>query len=147
MKKQPNYQSLQMVRCIGRLEAVGSLFCNGMSNKYESKAPPLLHDILTPAEVKKFLFYVDQLNFKTSQYWPCLFAYWCGYLCAPCTVGISLCLPRLCVAEAENVLRMEVRKINHDILSGKKLEMRLVKGCCSSHLLIEEIDFAQFEGN
>jgi hypothetical protein len=116
-----------------------------MSNRYESKAPELLREILSGQELKKFQLYVEQLNFKVSQYWPCLFAFWCGYLCAPCTVGLSLCLPRLCVAEAENVLRQEVRKINHDILGGKKLEMRLVKGCCSSHLLIEEIDFAQFE--
>jgi hypothetical protein len=121
------------------------MFCNGMSNRYESKAPELLREILSGQELKKFQLYVEQLNFKVSQYWPCLFAFWCGYLCAPCTVGLSLCLPRLCVAEAENVLRQEVRKINHDILGGKKLEMRLVKGCCSSHLLIEEIDFAQFE--
>ncbi len=50
------------------------------------------------------------------------------------------------MAEAERVLRQEIQKINQDILSPKKLEMRLVKSCCSSHLLIEEIDFAQFEG-
>jgi hypothetical protein len=37
-----------------------------------------------------------------------------------------------------------VCKINRDILSGKKLEMRLVKGCCSSHLLIQEVDFLSF---
>jgi hypothetical protein len=48
MKKEPSYQSLQTVRQIGKLAAIGSLFCNGMSNKYESKAPPLLHDILSP---------------------------------------------------------------------------------------------------
>lgn len=50
------------------------------------------------------------------------------------------------MGEAENVLRQEIRKINLEILSPKKLEMRLVKGCCNSHLLIEEIDFAHFEG-
>jgi hypothetical protein len=90
---------------------------------------------------------VEQLNFKTSQYWPCLFAYLCGYLCVPCTAGLSLCLPNLCVAEAEKVLLQEVRKINGDILAPRKLEMRLVKGCCTSHLLIEEVDFAHFQPN
>jgi hypothetical protein len=103
---------LQTVREVGRLAATGSLFCNGVSNRYESRTPDLLREILSREEAKKFQLYVDQLNFKTAQYWPCLFAYWCGYLCAACTVGLSLCLPRLCVAEAEHVLRQEIRKIN-----------------------------------
>lgn len=38
----PNYQSLTMVRTIGKLNAVGSLFCNGLSNKYDNSPPPLL---------------------------------------------------------------------------------------------------------
>jgi hypothetical protein len=140
-----DYQSLQTVRKVGKLPAVGSLFCNGLSNRYESRPPSILKEILSTQELQKFALYMDQLNYKTAQYWPCLFAYWCGYLCAPCTVGLSLCLPRLCVAEAEAVLLQELKKINQDILEVRKLEIQLVKECCDSYLLIEEVDFARFE--
>jgi hypothetical protein len=97
MKGDLRYQSLQTVREVGRLQATGSLFCNGVSNQYDTRVPELLREILTKQEAKKFQLYMEQLNFKTTQYWPCLFAYWCGYVCAPCTLGLSLCLPRLCV--------------------------------------------------
>ena len=89
---------------------------------------------------------MDQLNIKTNQYWPCLFAFWCGHLCSPCTLGLSLLIPNLCVSESENVLRREIKKINQDILGPVKLEMRLEKSCCDSCLIIEEIQFDSFEG-
>jgi hypothetical protein len=94
------YQSLQTIRKIGTLKATGSLFLNGVSNQYQAAPPLLLRDILSAKELMKFEAYMDQLNHKTSQYWPCLFAYWCGYLCSPCTLGLSFLVPRLCVAEA-----------------------------------------------
>jgi len=34
--KNKHYQSLTTVRRVGKLEAVGSLFCNGLSNKYDN---------------------------------------------------------------------------------------------------------------
>jgi hypothetical protein len=47
MKHQP-YQSLQTIRRVGKLEAIGSLFCNGLSNKYENNPPSILKEILSP---------------------------------------------------------------------------------------------------
>ena len=88
-----------------------------------------------------------QLNRKLKQYWPCCFAYYCGYCCIPCTLGFSLCLPRVCIADAERVLRKEIQKINIEVLGQTKLEMRLVKECDDSYLMIEERDFAQYELN
>ena len=96
--------------------------------------------------MSKLEAYLEQLNYKTTQYWPCCFAYWLGYLAAPCTLGLSLLIPRLCVTEAEAVLQMEIKKINQDILGQYKLEMRLEKSCCDSLLVIEEVQFDQFEG-
>lgn len=91
---------------------------------------------MPPKDIDKFEVYMEQLNIKTTQYWPCLFAYCLGYICAPCTLGLSFLIPRLCVAEAESVLMSEIRKINQDILSPFKLEMRLEKGCYESKLII-----------
>lgn len=48
------YQSLQTIRTIGTLKATGSLFLNGVSNKYDSTPPKLLTEILPPKEILKF---------------------------------------------------------------------------------------------
>lgn len=37
------------------------------------------------------------LNRKVKQFWPCLFAYYCGYCCVPVTLGLSLFIPKLCI--------------------------------------------------
>ena len=48
------YQSVQTIRKIGALQATGSLFLNGVSNKYESRPPNLLKEILSAKELNKF---------------------------------------------------------------------------------------------
>lgn len=98
------YQSVQTIRKVGCLPATGSLFLNGVSNKYSTTTPPILREILNAKDITKFEAYMEQLNYKTTQYWPCMLAYCLGYICAPCTLGISFLIPRLCVAEAEAVL-------------------------------------------
>jgi hypothetical protein len=51
----------------------------------------------------------------------------------------------VCVKEAEAVLVREIGRINRELLGNGKLEMRLVKKCLWSSLVIEEKDFAEFE--
>lgn len=91
---------MQTIRKIGVLKATGSLFINGVSNQYEAASPKLLREILSAKDVIKFEAYMEQLNHKVKQYWPCCFAYWCGFACASCTLGLSFLLPRLCVSES-----------------------------------------------
>jgi len=37
--KDQKYQSVQTIRKVGSLKAIGSLFCNGISNKYDDRPP------------------------------------------------------------------------------------------------------------
>ncbi len=53
MRRDLHYQSLQTVREVGRLEAKGALFFNGVSNRYDTKAPQLVRDILSREETRK----------------------------------------------------------------------------------------------
>lgn len=64
---------------------------------------------------------MNHLNHKIKQYWPCCFAYYCGYCCLPVTLGLSLFIPKLCIDEAEAVLTREISKINQDVLGNGKL--------------------------
>ena len=48
------YQSLQTIREIGVMKATGTLFLNGVSNRYATEPPNLLKEILGPKEIIKF---------------------------------------------------------------------------------------------
>ena len=87
---------------------------------------------------------MSHLNHKITQYWPCCFAYYCGYCCLPVTLGFSLLIPTVCIDEAEAVLIREINKIHRDVLGNSKLEMRLVKKFYDSELIVEERDFSGF---
>ena len=140
--KNYKYQQLQTVRLIAVIPSTGVRFVNGVSNQYSTELPPSLKN---EVDEKKFVDHMEHLNFKLKMYWPCCFAYYCGYFCIPITLGLSLLLPRVCVSEAEAVLLREIAKLNRDVLGNSKLQMRLVKKCCDSFLMIEERDFAEFE--
>lgn len=73
---------------------------------------------------------------KIRQFWPCCLAYFFGHACVPLTFGLSLLIPRICIRETEAVLRKEISRINRDLFENTKLEMRLVKRCLDSYLVI-----------
>jgi hypothetical protein len=50
----PQYQSLQTIRKIGTIPATGSLFLNGVSNRYSITPPNLLKEILPRKDIIKF---------------------------------------------------------------------------------------------
>lgn len=93
------YSAIQTIRKVGHVTSTGVRFCNGISNCYDTEIPILLQEILSGSELQKYSSYMRQLNKRIKQYWPCLFAFWCGYLCVPCTLGLSICVPRICISE------------------------------------------------
>ena len=44
---------------------------------------------------------VNRLNMTLSAYWPCGLVYYTGYILVPCTLGLSLLCPMMCVSDAE----------------------------------------------
>ena len=116
--KNYKYEQLQTVRQIAVIPSIGVRFINGVSNQYSTELPPSLKN---EVDEKKFVDHMEHLNFKLKMYWPCCFAYYCGYCCIPLTLGLSLFLPRVCVSEAEAVLLREIAKLNRDVLGNSKL--------------------------
>jgi hypothetical protein len=71
-----------------------------------------------------------------QSYWPCSACYIFGCLCAPLTLGLSLCVPNMCITEAE---RAGVRSLQQFCLRrqhyDRQLQIRLVKSWkCTSWL-------------
>ena len=82
---------------IVRLHAVGQRFVDGMSNAYDDRFPPELEGRADPAEFEKS---ITQLNDLLKAYWPCCWCFYlCGYGCCLCTAGLSLFVPRMCIAD------------------------------------------------
>lgn len=99
--KNYKYEQLQTVRVVATVPSTGVRFVNGVSNQYSTAFPAALAGQVDP---HKYQQQMDHINFKLKMYWPCCFAYYCGYLCIPATLGLSLLLPNVCVGEAEAIL-------------------------------------------
>lgn len=100
--KNYKYEQLQTVRKVALVSCTGSRFINGVSNQYDTKLPTILKGEVDEA---KYTQHMNHINKKLQMYWPCTFAHCCGYLFAPVTLGLSLLIPRVCVSEAEAILR------------------------------------------
>ena len=124
----------------------GKLFVNGVSNSYDEKYDPTLAPILSPSEHSVI---VKRLNSTLATYWPCNTVYLSGYILIPCTLGLSLLCPMLCVSEAET----HANRLLDDLsLKAKyfdrRITFRIVKGCFTSHFVIsfpiEETDIEKY---
>ena len=86
-----------------RLPAVGQVFVDGMSNKYDDTFPPELEGRVDPAEFEKT---ITDLNNLLAAYWPCCWCFYLlGYGCCLCTAGLSLLAPRMCIADVSVTAR------------------------------------------
>lgn len=81
-----------------RFGPTGKLFVNGISNSYDEKYNSQLESILSREEHSDI---VRRLNSTLATYWPCTPVYFTGYILIPCTFGLSLLCPMMCVSEAE----------------------------------------------
>lgn len=58
--------------------------------------------ILSPVLTEREIFDVIQgLNESIRTFWPCHLVYFFGVCCAPCSLGLSLLCPNLCIGKAE----------------------------------------------
>ena len=71
---------------------------NGISSGYDNTYNVALRGIVDEAE---FVTTMDRLNDTIISFWPCTGCYLFGYMCAPFTLGLSLCCPAMCADQAE----------------------------------------------
>ena len=112
----------------------GKMFVNGISSSYDDKYHPELASVLSREEHAEIL---KRLNTTLATYWPCSTVYLCGCILIPCTMGLSLLCPMLCVSEAE----IHAKRLLENLSLKKKYfdrntSFRLEKGCLTSHFVI-----------
>lgn len=114
--------------------ATGKMFVNGISSSYEEAYSLELQSVLSREE---HMDIVNRLNITLSTYWPCGFVYFTGCILAPCTLGLSLLCPMMCVSEAEihatrllDNLSLKARYYDRNV------SFKLEKGCMTSRFVI-----------
>lgn len=119
----------------------GKMFVNGISSSYDDKYHPELASVLSREEHSEIL---KRLNTTLATYWPCSTVYFCGCILVPCTMGLSLLCPMMCISEAEihanRLLENLSLKAKH---FDRNTSFRLEKGCFTSHFVIT---FPSFDG-
>lgn len=62
-------------------------------------ALPTIAAVRTQMSELEFGEAIQRLNGVLQDYWPCNLCFYFGYLCCPCTLGLSFLGPRLCVSD------------------------------------------------
>ncbi len=136
----------QQYRTLMKLHGVGLRYINGVASCYA--VPRSSHGggggfpsaALAERGVSQAAFQgaVDRVNSILLMYWPCVPCFVFGYMCSPCTLGLSLGGPGLCVAEAEKYMRFEMDCLNGSALfraAGMRWELR--KTCLRSWIEVQ----------
>lgn len=117
-----------------RSSATGKMFVNGISSSYEEIYDRKLSVILSREEHSEI---VKRLNNTLTSYWPCTTVYFTACILVPCTLGLSLLCPMMCVSEAET---HAVRMLDNLSLKSKYFDQnvtfKLEKGCMTSQFVI-----------
>ncbi|KAJ0402461.1 hypothetical protein ATCC90586_009281 [Pythium insidiosum] len=135
-------------------------FVTGIAKGYEDDFPPELGHLVKQSD---FETAINQINNTLKDYWPCFFCICCGYSLCPCTLGISLLCPNMCIkdvsleewtrltamyivsdgvartslTQAEQYVRALIHRINkRPCFARVGVEWRLVRSCGRSWIEI-----------
>ena len=119
-----------------KLYADGMRAASGISSHYADEFPRELQGVVSK---KRFDLDISEINHALADYWPCPTCYIGGFLCCPCTLGLSLLCPNICLSNAEKY----VRHLMQDIInykmenSSRNVRYSLHRGCCGGYICIE----------
>lgn len=117
---------------IYKLKAIGQKFVNGVSSRYDHQYDRILENVLSESELRRI---VDDLNEILVSHWPCTTCYFCGYLCLPCTFGLSLVGPGYCASYSEQHGQKFLRNVSLTAkFYDRGISFAIVKTMCDSYV-------------
>jgi len=120
--------------------SLGKTFVTGVACHYsEYYDSERLSGYLSRSEFQELVNSINEILFT---FWPCSFCFLCGYCLCPCTLGLSLLFPSICVSDAKEQLTLEIKKQNRKFLKNKNLELSLVIHCSTSWLELRKVGTA-----
>ena len=112
-------------------------FINGIASSYE---------IIYYEELKPYVRQIEYNHHMTriieglTAMWPCIYCFSFGYICSLCTLGLSFCLPNICISEAVEFFTHDIEEVNSSFFNKNKLHLSLQRRCCTSWLQIDILD-------
>jgi len=119
----------------------GKTFISGIASTYSENFPKELQPYLSESD---FIKVMAEVNDMLLTYWPCLFSFCLGYLCCPCSLGLSFLIPNTCIGDAVDGIERELTVFNNEMLRSKGLKMEWKKQCSTSWFEITRLDNAPF---
>jgi len=118
------------------LTAQGLRAASGISSNYNNTYPVELTGIV---KEKRFKNDIQQINHALADYWPCPTCFIGGYVCIPCTLGLSLLCPNICVSGAEKYVQHLIQdQINYRMeYQDKHVKWSLHRSCGGGYIKIE----------
>lgn len=109
-------------------------FINGISSSYDFYYD---HSILGPyMKEAQFNYLTNCLNDELYRNWPCTLCFVCGYLCSPCTLGLSFCCPYGCIKTAKENFMNKLEHYNSQHFEPKGLSISYHQKCSTSWIKI-----------
>lgn len=122
-----------------RMKAIGQKYLFGVSSRYEDLYNPVLENVVSEKELSRI---IEDLNEILVSHWPCGPCYMCGYVCAPCSLGLSLLVPGYCASQAEQEGQKFLRNVSLTArFYDKSISFTIVKSLCDSYV---EVRFPTF---
>ena len=126
--------NLQIPKSTSRAVVVrpnAATFVTGLAKSYATEYPHELKGYISEPEFASIL---EAINDTLYTYFPCNFCWFLGYGCSIFTLGLSLCCPMVCVADADKQLSDLLVNINKNRLKSKGIKLSLRKKCSTSWL-------------
>jgi hypothetical protein len=113
-KSNENRKQAMLEREKVKLYPTSVRFINGLASSYEDDWPfqlegqvsddlsshcMLMLALFMQIKIEEYTAAINQINNTLDDYWPCDFCFYCGYFCCPCTLGLSLFCPNLCISD------------------------------------------------
>lgn len=116
------------------MKAIGQKYLFGVSSRYEDVYDPILQNVVSEKELRRI---IDDLNDILISHWPCGPCYTCGYICAPCSLGLAILAPGYCASQAEQHGQKFLRNVSLTAkFYDKSISFTIVKTLCDSYVEI-----------
>ena len=116
-----------------KIKPNGTCFVNGMNSSFPENFPSELKDYI---DEEIYISTIREINRQLKQFWPCKTLFYLGYVFSLCTFGFSLCIPKICINNAEESIKNYIEQSNRMNFMERDLEIRFIRKRCSCCLEI-----------
>lgn len=123
----------------------GQTFITGISSSYDYYYDKIMLNNFIKEE--QFNYLMDSLMSELFLYWPCTLCYYFGFICSPCTLGLSFLIPNTCVNKAKMNFNQKLKYYNINYFHPKSLHLSLKSKCYSSWLQLDYLNCVDIDSN